>query len=313
MPVIAESSVEISRFLRVRRDEAAKGSSLSGPLWPPESRQIFIHFPLKWPCSRHGFVPSSAHQVTGKKLTLFAASVGLAVLLIASYGTRRIWLACLSIVLSAAVVAGVIFVATTETPAEGRAKLAWLAEKLPLVVDRQTLDMVTASLDYILTPAARDNGGPPSVASPSAPPQAMQAASTWSWFGSDSAPKSNANSPVTWLLDDPNAPVVSPIEDGFAIGGVNTSDQALSQVHATLKPDGSRREIPLVLKVEGRAVEGGAVIPAGARFSFGSETPHPADPSAGAILTFRYVVAGQQKAAILYISAATIARFASRE
>ena len=100
---------------------------------------------------------------------------------------------------------------------------------------------------------------------------------------------------------------------GRAIGGVNTSDQALSQVHATLKPDGSRREIPLVLKVEGRAVEGGAVIPAGAPFSFGSETPHPADPSAGAILTFRYVVAGQQKAAILYISAATIARFASRE
>jgi hypothetical protein len=245
-------------------------------------------------------------------LTLFAASVVLAVLLIASYGTRRIWLGCLSIVLSAAVVAGVIFVATTETPAEGRAKLAWLAEKLPLVVDRQTLDAVTASLEYILTPAARDNGGPPSVASPSAPPQAMQAASTWSWFGADSAPKSPGNSPVTWLLDDPNAPVVSPIEDGFAIGGVNTSDQDLSQVRATLKPDGSRHEIALALKVEGRAAEGGAVIPAGARFSFGSETPDPADPSAGAILTFRYVVAGQQKAAILYISAATIARFASR-
>lgn len=246
-------------------------------------------------------------------MTLFAASVVLAVLLIASYGTRRIWLACLSIVLSAAVVAGVIFVATTETPAEGRAKLAWLAEKLPLVIDPQTIDAVTASLDYILTPAARDSGGPPSVASPSVPPQAMQAASTWNLFGADSAPKSNPNSPVTWLLDDPNAPVVSPIEDGFAIGGVNTSNQDLSQVHATLKPDGSRREIPLVLKVEGRAAGGGAVIPAGARFSFGSETPNPADPAAGAILTFRYVVAGQQKAAILYISAATIARFASRE
>ena len=84
-------------------------------------------------------------------------------------------------------------------------------------------------------------------------------------------------------------------------------------MHATLKPDGSRREIPLVLKVEGRAAEAQAVIPEGARFSFGSETRDPADPSAGAILTFRYVVAGQQKAAILYVSAATIARFASRE
>jgi hypothetical protein len=185
-------------------------------------------------------------------------------------------------------------------------------EKLPLVIDQPTLDAVTASLEYILTLAARDDRRSPSVVSPSAPPQAMQAASTWSWFGADSAPKSNPNSPVTWLLDDPNAPVVSPIEDGFVIGGVNTSNQALSQVHATLKPDGSGREIALALKVEGRAADGNAVIPAGARFSFGSEMLDAAQPSTGAILTFRYVVAGQQKAAILYISAATIARFASR-
>jgi hypothetical protein len=117
---------------------------------------------------------------------------------------------------------------------------------------------------------------------------------------------------VTWFLDDPNAPVVAPIEDGFAIGGINSSDQDLSQVHATLKPDGSGRKIALVLKVEGRAA-GNAVIPAGTRFSFGSDTPEDAEPSAGAILTFRYVIAGQQKAAILYLSAATIARFASHE
>jgi hypothetical protein len=245
-------------------------------------------------------------------LTLFAASVVLAVLLLASYGTRRIWLACLSVVLSAAVVAGIIFVATTETPAEGRAKLAWLAERLPLVLDGQTLDAVTASLEHISTLAAHGNGDPSTEGSPSAAPQAMQAATATGWFGADSAPKSNANSPVTWLLDDPNAPVVSPIEDGFAIGGVNTSNQDLSQAHATLKPDGSRREIALALKVEGHSAGGEAVIPAGARFSFGSEMPVPAEPSAGAILTFRYIVAGQQKAAILYVSAATIARFASR-
>jgi hypothetical protein len=248
---------------------------------------------------------------TGEELTLFAASVVLGALLVASYGTRRIWLAGLSIALSAAVVAGVIFMATTETPAEGRAKLAWLAEKVPVVFDRQMLDTVTASLAYISTWAVQDSvsGGPPSVESSSAPPQPMQTASTTtSWFGADSAPKAKANSPVVWFLDDPNAPVVSPVEDGFAISGVNTSDQDLSQVHATLKPDGSRREIALALKVEGRAAEGKAVIPAGARFSFGSETPE----GAGAILTFRYVYAGQQKAAILYLSADTIARFASR-
>lgn len=251
---------------------------------------------------------------TGEELTLFAASVVLAALLVASYGTRRIWLAGLSIALSATVVAGVIFMATTETPAEGRAKFAWLAEKLPVVEPRQTLDAVTASLEYISTWTAQYSGSPPSAESPSPPPQPMQTASTTtSWVGADSTPKGKANSPVVWFLDDPNAPAVSPVEDAFAISGVNTSDQDLSQVQATLKPDGSGREIALVLKVEGRAAEKKDVIPAGARFSFGSETPKGSEPSAGAILTFRYLYAGQQKAAILYLSADTIARFASRE
>jgi hypothetical protein len=239
-------------------------------------------------------------------LTLFAVSALLAVLLIASYGTRRIWLACLSVAISAAVVAGAIFVVTAETPADERAKLAYLTEKLSFVFDRQALDTVTAALDRLSRFAARYQ----TVAQSEAP--TMQAATTPSWFGADSAPKAAANSPVTWFLDDPNAPVVAPIEDGFAIGGVNSSDQDLSQVHATLKPDGSGREIALALKVEGRAASN-AVIPAGARFSFGSDSAEDAKPSSGAILTFRYVTAGQQKAAILYLSAATIARFASRE
>jgi len=241
-------------------------------------------------------------------LTLFAASALLAALLIASYGTRHIWLACLSVAISAAVVAGAIFVATTETPADERAKLTYLTEKLSFVFDRQALDTVTAALDRLSTFVARYQG----VAQSEATPPAMQATTTPSWFGATSAPKASANSPVTWFLDDPNAPVVAPIEDGFAIGGVNSSDQDLNQVHATLKPDGSGREIALALKVQGRAASN-AVIPAGARFSFGSDAPEGAKPSAGAILTFRYVTAGQQKAAILYLSAATIARFASRE
>jgi hypothetical protein len=257
-------------------------------------------------------VPQLANQVTGDRLTLFAASLLLAALLIASYGTRRIWLACLSIALSAAVVAGAIFVATTETPAEGRAKLAALAEKLSLVFDRQTLDTVAASLERLSTLVAQYRGISLNEESPSASPQTLHAATMPGWFGANSAPKASANSPVTWFLDDPNAPVVAPIEDGFAVGGINTSDQDLRQVHATLKPDGSGREIALALKVEGSRSED-AVIPAGARFSFGSDTPEGAEPSAGAILTFRYVTAGQQKASILYISAATIARFASRE
>ena len=254
-------------------------------------------------------------------MTLFAASVALGALLIASYGTRRTWLAWLSMALSAVLVAGTIFLATTETPAQGRARLAWLASKLPLVIDRQALDALTAFREQLVTPAAHKReiaentrSVPASRQAPASRP-AMQAAATPSWFGANSKPKADAKSPVVWFLDDPNAPVVSPIEDGFAIGGVNTSDQDLKQVHATLKPDGSPREFGLTLKVEGRAAEAAAVIPAGARFSFGSVTPQAGRPrlSGGAILTFRYTTAGQQKAAILYINAATLARFASHE
>jgi hypothetical protein len=249
-------------------------------------------------------------------LTLFAASVALVALLIASYGTRRTLLACLSVGLSAALVAAAVFLATTETPAQGRARLAWFASKLPVEVDRQAIAALTASLERLVTsaaqkPAVAEDPRPVPVSRP-----AMQAAATPSWFGAPSKPKAEAKSPVVWFLDDPNAPVVSPIEDGFAIGGVNTSAEDLKQVHATLKPDGARREIELTLKVEGHVAEAGdAVIPAGARFSFGSATPQArrSEPSGGAILTFRYVTAGQQRAAIVYINAATLARFASRE
>ena len=98
--------------------------------------------------------------------------------------------------------------------------------------------------------------------------------------------------------------------DGSAIAGVNSSNQDLSQVRATLKPDASKGEVTLALKVEGHAADGAAVIPAGARFSLTPETP--ARSSGGAILTFRYLYAGQQKSTILYLNAATLARFASR-
>ena len=173
---------------------------------------------------------------------------------------------------------------------------------------RQSLDAVTAALDRVSTLV-----GAIQVAWQSRPAAStMQAATTPSWFGANSAPKPTANSPVVLVSRRSERACGSPIEEGFAISGVNSSDQDLSQVHATLKPDGSWREIALGLKVEGRAASN-AVIPAGARFSFGSDATDDAKPSAGAILTFRYVIAGQQKAAIVYLSAATIARFASRE
>jgi len=72
--------------------------------------------------------------------------------------------------------------------------------------------------------------------------------------------------------------------------------------------------VTLALSVQARAAYNAAIIPACARFSLSPETPDAvrARSSEGAILTFRYLCAGQQKSTILYLNAATLARFASR-
>ena len=100
---------------------------------------------------------------------------------------------------------------------------------------------------------------------------------------------------------------------GFSIGGTNVSNEALEQVQAVLKPDSSQREVPLALSVDD-AVQNETVIPANARFSLFAAAPDEAasgQPS-GAILTFRYVQAGQHKSSILYLTPAMVARFANR-
>jgi len=101
---------------------------------------------------------------------------------------------------------------------------------------------------------------------------------------------------------------------GFSIGGTNVSNEALEQVQAVLKPDATMREMPLALGIEGDAAGDGSVIPADARFSLFSAAPDEsaAEPTGGAILTFRYVQAGQRKSSILYLTPAMVARFANR-
>lgn len=245
-------------------------------------------------------------------MTLFAATTALIVLLIASYATRGIWLACLSAALTAAAVAAIVFVVTIDSPGQGRATLAWLASKLPL--DRGTADSLVAAIENaaMAPPKAREVTA--NAVSPAPRSEPVQPAAAPNWFAAKNPPQADPNSPVAWFIDDPNAPVTSPLEEGLAIGGVNVSDRDLTDVEGTLKPDGSWREIALTLKVEGRAASGAAIIPAGGRFSLIAGTPDAVRvPPRGAILTFRYVDAGQRKAAILYLNAATLARFASRE
>ena len=84
-------------------------------------------------------------------------------------------------------------------------------------------------------------------------------------------------------------------------------------MQAVLKPDATGREVALALDVEGNAPGHAPVIPAGARFSLVSDSPEEDGASGGgAILSFRYVQAGQRKTSILYLTPAIVARLANR-
>jgi len=269
-----------------------------------------------------------AIMTCGDTLTLFVANVALLALFIASYTRRGTWFACGSTAMSMAVLVGCIFLSTIQVPGQIRARLVWIARQIPL--DRQTLDDLTTAIQQVSTSpicgvkerlgcmaANRASQDGDALRSPNSLPagrQAKLAAATTSWLEAKQDPKATSRSPVIWLLSEPNGLAASSVADGFSIGGINVSDQALKEVHGNLKLDSSQREMELALYVEGRKFEDETVIPAGARFSLGSEFLK-ADPSKqfeGAIFTFRYMYAGQQKASILYLTAAMIARFANR-
>jgi hypothetical protein len=219
--------------------------------------------------------------------------------------------------LSMAVLFGCLFLVTIHDGNQVRPRLDWLASTLTLALDRQTLDKLAASLERTETPAPCAAGQPgcgaaPAAAPRRAEPEPVQAAAA-GWFDPKPEPKPNARSPIAWELDAPGVqlPVTSPW--GFSLGGTNVSDQALEQVQAVLKPDSTGREVALALDVEGSLAEDRPVIPAGARFSLVSDSPdEDGASSGGAILSFRYVQAGQRKTSILYLTPSMLARFANR-
>ena len=260
-------------------------------------------------------------------MSLFAAGIVLVVLLIASYSRRSTWIALGSIAMSMALLFGCLFLVTIHDRSHVRDRLAWVASKLPLLLDQQTAERLAASLETIEAPSPCDAGQPgcgtepaaapppDAVAPPPAEPEPVQAAATATgWFDTKPDAKTPSQSPVAWALDDRGAqgPVSSPW--GFSISGTNVSDQPLEQVQAVLKPDSSQRELPLAVSVEGDAVRDANVIPADARFSLFAAAPDEgaSGQAGGAILTFRYVQAGQRKSSILYLTPAMVARFANR-
>jgi hypothetical protein len=181
-------------------------------------------------------------------LSLVAAGVAILALLFASYSRRSTWLALGSTTLSVALI-GCLLLATSRDPSQLRMRFAWIANALPLVLERQNLDDLATAIERASTSLSCDAGQRPecgTAASAKTPPagrEAMQAASTTSWFGSKPESKTTSDSPVTWRLGDPHAHVSSSSAEGFLIGGSNVSDQALEEVRAVLKPDSSQREL----------------------------------------------------------------------
>jgi hypothetical protein len=285
-------------------------------------------------------------------LSLLAAGLALFILLIASYSGRAAWIALGSATLSMAALVGVLFLAASQDPGQVRAGAAWVANELSLVADRPTVEHLKSAVERLSTAlsceAAQKLGctTAASADTPAAAPEAMQAAATTSWLEPEATPepvvqeppkqelakqgpqkqelakqepqkqeaRGASKSPVAWRLDDAGVQISSGGAGGFSVGGMNVSDKALEQIHAVLKPDGTQREMPLSLSVEGQSSEPGTSIPAGARFSLASATPNEdgSETSGGAILSFRYVQAGQRKSSILYLTPATVARLANR-
>jgi hypothetical protein len=280
----------------------------------------------------------------GDTLSLFAAGAALLALLFASYSRRSTWLALGSTAMSMAALVGLLFVMTSPDQSQVRTRLAWVGSKLPLVLNGQVPDDLITAFEHLLTPSSCDasrrpgcrtvaSAEPPAVASTEPPAvasaeppavasveppatrrEAMQAAATTGWLESKPESKSTSPSPVRWLLGDQHGQASSSSAEGFSISGTNVSDQALEQVHAVLKPVASQREVSLALNVDGHKSEAGAVIPAGARFSLVSEIPNGdgLKQFGGAILSFRYIQAGQRKTSILYLTPSMVARFANR-
>lgn len=248
----------------------------------------------------------------GDTLGLFAAGIVLLALFIASYTRRSTWLALGSMALSMAALAACLFFVTIHAPSQGRIWLSWIESRLPLVLDQQMAEELTASLERIAAYRPCDAGECSKASEAPVPDEreTMQASTAAGWFDTEPEPKP-ATYPVAWRLDDGDtqAPVTSPW--GFSIEGTNVASEALEDVHAVLKPDATEREMELALDVDGKALEAGAAIPPNARFSLISATAYDAKQG-GAILSFRYVQAGQSKTSILYLTPAMVARFASR-
>lgn len=236
-------------------------------------------------------------------MTLFTAGIAVLALLFATYTTRRTWLAWGSAALSLVALIGAIFFLTAKDP-HARDSYVWLADQLAQVLDRQTADGIKEAIEQV----ASYEPPRPTPAPPEEHP-AMRAAAVSGW-PAPAKPKPVSGDAIAWLLDES---VQVPVSDGdrFRLGGVNLTDEALTDVRGALKPDSGDRKVKLALDVEDGGA-GNSVVPPGARFSLVHRDGDNAGTSGGAILTFRYAQGGQQKSMILYLTPPMLARLATK-
>jgi hypothetical protein len=242
-------------------------------------------------------------------MELFAAGIAVLALLFATYTTHRTWLAWGSAALSLVALIGAVFFLTAKD-ADIRDGYVRLADQLSPVLDRQAIDELKGAIEQVAAYEA-----PRPAPAPADERPAMQAAAVSGWLAPEK-PKPVSGDAVAWLLEER---VQVPVSDGdrFRLGGINLTDEAMTDVRGALKPDLSGGKLKLALDVEDGA-SGDGVVPPGARFSLvrrsgGDSADATTDRSGGAILTFRYAQSGQQKSMILYLTPPMLARLGAQQ
>ena len=260
-------------------------------------------------------------------MDLLVAGIVCTLLFVATYSQRRAWIALGSAMLSAALVAGLVFIIPTAkdlTPV--RDGLTGLSKALPAGWDRRALNAATA-----LDRASKSVASARREAAEPEPAPILATSVSWiadwfswnSWFfaepETEQSPAPDAepavakyaepaatpratDAAIQWLLDAP-PPHAS---DAFTLQGANVSDQPLKVVRAVLKPESGAPTLKLTLYVEGASTD--KVVPPRARFSLRAEglAAAAAAQFGGAILSVAYIQAERRKSSIMYLTQARL-------
>jgi hypothetical protein len=242
-------------------------------------------------------------RVEGISLVLFGTGIALiSALLILSYSGRGLSIACCSTAMSMLCFIGCLSLPAIDNPGHLRAGLSWLETRLTMVLDERDLVELTqwiSSLDEAYMTTSREeppihDAVPQTASSTHKTGQTVKADSTVARRHPRNESNDTARSVVTWVLDEPNDRVSSSdFAPEYFIRGINRSDQALTEVRATLKLDSSQSEVALQVNVQRDEFGSATVIPPGAQFVLRRHLAkaHAAIQSGGAILKFRYTLA----------------------